>query len=127
MNKLPYQILRIGTGVTFVWLGLLIWQAPDAWASFVQPWAANLLPSDLAGFMKKTAIGDIVIGIWLIIGWKAWVASLLATIHLGIVLVTTTGGWSNIVVRDIALFAACLALFVQTAPVNILAKLGIKS
>ena len=116
MRRTAYHILRLGLGVTFLYIGAQIWRAPEAWGGFIQPWALDIMPGSLVAIMKQSAVLDIIIGIWMIIGWRVWIPALLGTIHLGIVLITTTGGWWNIIERDIGLFAATLALFVQTTP-----------
>jgi uncharacterized membrane protein YphA (DoxX/SURF4 family) len=125
MNKTAYRVLRIGLGITFIWLGALIWQSPEAWGGFIQPWALKLLPGDLISTMKQTAILDMILGVWMIIGWRVWIPALIGSTHLAVVLITTTGSWSNIVVRDIGLIAATLALFLETMPDKIKMKLKI--
>ncbi len=117
MKKTSYNVLRIGTGITFIWIAYLIWQAPDAWASFIQPWAAAFLPENLAGMMQKNAIFDALLGLWMIVGGRhAWIGYGLGALHVLGVLITTTAGFDNIVVRDIAILAGTLALFFETVP-----------
>lgn len=125
-SDLAHTILRVGLGITFVWLGTQIWQAPEAWAGFLQPWAAKLVPGDLTWMMKDTAILDIVLGFWLIIGKKVWLPAAIGAVHILIILITTTGSWSNIVARDIGLLAACVTLFLETAPPKILKKINLE-
>lgn len=112
-------ILRIGLGITFVWLGYQIWLEPLAWGSFMLPWAQELLPRPLEDFMKMTAITDIIIGIWLIISWKIWIPALLASAHLIGVLITTTGSLQLAISRDLGLLAGTLAILVETIPASI--------
>jgi len=105
----PYHILRVGTAITFLWIGVLILREPEFWGGFLSPWAADLLPVPLTQAMLGTAVLDIVIGFLLLIDVFVWVAALLASIHLGIVLATT--GINAVTVRDIGLLAGTIALF----------------
>lgn len=114
MNTTAYRILRIGLGITFVWVGVLILLEPTVWAGFLQPWAAELLPFPVIPMMIGTGILDIVIGVLLVLNLFTWLAALVGGLHLLVVLVTT--GISNITVRDIGLLAAAFALFFEKKP-----------
>ena len=108
MKTLGFHILRVGMGITFLWIGVLIFREPEAWGGLLQPWAAGILPVPIAQAMIGTAILDIVIGFLLLINVWTWVAALIGAIHLVIVLATT--GINEITVRDIGLLAGVLAL-----------------
>ena len=73
-NQQALHVLRVGLGITFLWVGVLIFRDPQFWSGFIQP----------------------------------WVAALVATIHLTIVLITV--GIDVVTVRDIGLLAGTLAL-----------------
>lgn len=118
MRPLSFHILRIGLGITFLWIGFLIFQDPESWGSYIQPWAAELLPVSLLQAMIGTAVLDIAIGVFLLANAFTWGAALLASAHLVVVLITV--GISDITVRDIGLLAATCALFIETAPFNFL-------
>jgi len=81
------------------------------------PWAADLLPIPLGTAMIITAVLDILVGIFLLIGIWTWHAAFLGAIHLAIVLAVS--GINAITVRDIGLFAGALALAVDTWPSNL--------
>ncbi len=108
MKKSAFHILRVGVAITFLWIGVLIFKDPQAWGGFLQPWAADLLPVPLEQAMIGTAILDILVGIILLSGFFVWIAALVGSIHLIIVLVTV--GINDVTVRDIGLLAATLAL-----------------
>jgi len=113
MNKVGFHILRVGVAITFLWIGILIFRNPEAWGSYLQPWAAKLLFVPIREAMIGTAILDIVIGGWLLfIDRFTWIAAALAFLHLIVVLVTS--GITDITVRDIGLLAATLALLAET-------------
>lgn len=124
MNKAGFHILRVGLGVTFLWIGVLIFKQPEAWGGYLQPWAAHFLPVPLSQAMFGTAILDIIIGFLFLVDILTWLASLLAIIHLIIVL--TVSGITDITVRDIAILAAALAIFLDSLPKNFLEKFKIQ-
>lgn len=112
-----YHILRVGMGMTFLWIGVLIFRDPTYWGGFLQPWAAGLLPIPLKEAMIGTAVLDAFIGIFLLIDSWVWIAALLGTIHLVIVLATS--GIDVVTVRDIGLLTGCFALFWSALPASI--------
>lgn len=120
MKKPSYHILRVGLAVTFLWIGILILQHPGAWGAYLQPWAAGLLPVPLSQAMIGTAVLDMAIGILLLVDAFVWIASLVATIHLLIVL--TVSGITEITVRDIAILGAVIALMADALPKTLTEK-----
>ena len=114
MKNNAYHILRVGVGITFAWIGVLIFQSPESWGGLIMPWAAGLLPVSIEHAMISTAILDILIGFVLLIDVFTWLAAGIGSIHLVIVLITA--GINAITVRDIGLLAATLALVAHTLP-----------
>lgn len=123
MTKAGFHILRVGLGITFLWIGVLIFKQPEAWGGYLKPWAAGLLPVPLSQAMIGTAILDIVIGFLFLVDTLTWLASLLATIHLIIVL--TVSGITDITVRDIAILAGAIAVLLDSLPQKFLDKFKI--
>ena len=109
-----YHIVRVGLAITFLWVGVLIFQDPVGWGSFIMPWAQKFLIASPAQTMIITAIFDIVVGGLLLVGVWVWAASVLAAVHLAIVL--AVAGIDPITVRDIGLLAASVTLAVATWP-----------
>lgn len=108
MQRFALPILRIGLGITFVWIGVLILQAPLAWGGYLKPWVTSLLPVPLEQAMLSTGALDIVIGALLIVNIFPWIAALAASGHLVIVLLTS--GFTAVTVRDVGLLGAALSL-----------------
>lgn len=108
MNKASFHILRVGVGITFLWIGVLILKDPNAWGGYLQPWAVALLPVPLIQAMVGTAILDLAIGGLLLIDVLTPVAAALGALHLTIVL--TTSGITDVTSRDIGLLSAAVAL-----------------
>lgn len=122
MKSFSFHVLRVGTAITFLWIGILIFQRPESWGGYLQPWAAGLLPIPLKQAMIGTAILDIAIGVFLLIDVLVWLASLIGTIHLIIVLAVS--GITDITIRDIAILTATIALMADSLPSSVLNKLS---
>lgn len=118
MTKAGFHILRVGLGITFLWIGILIFKQPEAWGGYLKPWAAGLLPLSLSQAMIGTAILDIVIGFLFLVDTLTWLVSIFAIIHLVIVL--TVSGITDITVRDIAILASVIVIFFDSLPKNFL-------
>jgi len=114
MKKTAFHILRIGMAITFIWIGIMVFQAPEVWGAYIPPWAANLMPLPVKTIMLATAGLDVLIGFFLLINVFVWVAGLIGAIHILMVLIVT--GINDVTVRDIGLLAATLALMMQTWP-----------
>ena len=114
MHSYGFHVLRVGMGITFAWVGVLILQDPAAWTGFIKPWAADLLWTTPERAMIGTGIFDLIVGFFLLIDfWTFWF-SILATIHLAIVLLVS--GIDAITVRDIGLLTGVLALVMDLWP-----------
>jgi uncharacterized membrane protein YphA (DoxX/SURF4 family) len=109
-----YHILRVAMGITFAWIGVLIFQDPQFWGGFLQPWAAGLIPVPLTQAMIGTGVLDMTIGLLLLVDAYTWVVAAIGAIHLGIVLVVS--GIDSVTVRDIGLFGASVSLSWTDAP-----------
>lgn len=116
MQKLPFHILRVGIGITFLWIGVLILQNPEGWANLIQPWAALLLPFSPVNVLWATGFFDIALGFLLFINFQIKIASFLAVLHLFSVLLVS--GIDAVTVRDIGLLAGAFALFFSTISKN---------
>ena len=89
MQKLSLHILRIGLGITFLWVGILIFQNPEAWGGYISPWALELLPMPIKEIMLGTAFLDMALGVLLLSNSFVWIASLVASLHLVSVLMAS--------------------------------------
>ncbi len=114
MKKTSSYVLRIGLAVTFIWIGVLILKQPEAWGGYLEPWVLRILPIPLGQIMFGTALLDIAIGVSFFINPLVWLAALIGGVHLiGILIVS---GITDITVRDIAILAATIALFIDINP-----------
>lgn len=118
MNNYAFHILRAGLAITFLWVGILILQNPDAWTGFIGPRVESLLIGSPRETMVLTAVFDLVVGFFLLIDVFTFLASVLASFHLVIVL--AVAGIDATTVRDIGLLAGALALVLHTWPTKYL-------
>lgn len=114
MNKKPFNILRAGLALTFIWIGVLILRNPIAWAGYIQPWVLQYIPGSLEAAMIQTGYLDIAVGLMLLIRPTVWLGGLFGALHLIIVLITANV--TDVTVRDIGLLFASVSLFIQTCP-----------
>ena len=114
MNSYAFHVLRVGLAITFLWIGVLIFQDPVGWAGFIRPWAADILLASPEKVIIATAVLDILIGFLLLVDFLTFWASLLASLHL--VAVLAVSGIDAITVRDIGLLAGALALVISLWP-----------
>ena len=120
MGKSSFHILRVGTAITFLWIGVLIFRDPLAWGSYIQPWVVAFLPTSVEATMISTAILDTAIGAFLLFGFLTpWAAALGALHILSVILVS---GINEGTVRDIAIVAGTLALFWESRPAGLVGK-----
>lgn len=121
MNNRALLVLRVTLGITFVWIGTLIVREPESWAGLIRTEIADLMPIDPATMMFEAGIGDIVIGVMLILGIFPWIAGLLAGLHmLGVVLTIYTG---DTTARDIGLMGAGFAVMLASPMPGFVQKL----
>lgn len=121
MNKVSFQILRIGLAITFLWIGIFIFKQPEAWGGYLQSWAVALLPIPLSQAMVGAAVLDIMIGLFLLFDIFTWFVALVSAFHLIIILIVS--GITDITVRDIGLLAATLSLMLYSLPQSVISRI----
>ncbi|MBI2624853.1 MAG: DoxX family membrane protein [Candidatus Nealsonbacteria bacterium] len=112
MKTASFHILRVGTAITFLWIGILILKDPQLWGGFIQSWVSDLLPISTGNIALGAAFFDIFVGVLLLVDYFAWLAALLGAIHIFLVLFVS--GINAITIRDIGLLAAAVALFIDS-------------
>lgn len=120
MKKPSYHFLRVGLAITFLWIGILIFQNPEAWGSYIRPWALQWLPLSLVQVMIGTAVLDLTVGVLLLLDVFTWVAAFVGAIHIIVVLITS--GITDITVRDVGLLTGSLAISFEALPAWIVDK-----
>jgi uncharacterized membrane protein YphA (DoxX/SURF4 family) len=117
IGKASFHILRVGTAITFLWIGVLILKSPESWGGYLQPWAMKLLPIPVTQALVATAILDIAVGFFLLLNYATWVAAFFGMLHIASVLVVS--GITDITVRDIGLLSGTVALMIESMPFSV--------
>lgn len=110
--KVP-TILRITLGITFLWIGYLILQHPDAWANFLQDWFVKLLPFSPTALLTFTAYLDMALGVLFLLNLFTPYISAIGVLHMIAILISS--GVTDVTIRDVAILGACLSLLVLTS------------
>ena len=105
-------VLRLGLGITFLWIGVRIFQSPQNWASLLQDYFVKYLPVSPVSFMKINSYVDVALGLLLILNkFTKLVVAICALQLIGILVACSV---TDITVRDIGLLGASLGLFLDT-------------
>ncbi len=85
---------------------------PKEWLEYVPAWLHPMLPGGPDGFMRIHALGNLVIGVWLLIGIFPKVAAGLSVLWMATIVggALLAGKW-QVAVRDLAVTIGLLALF----------------
>lgn len=111
IRKVSFTVLRIGIGLTFVWIGVLIAANPDEWTKLIEPWVLAIVPFSAWHLMLGTAVLDMLIGLFLLTGYLVPLVALIAALHLGMIILATGLDIRNVVAaRGVGLLAAVLAI-----------------
>jgi hypothetical protein len=101
-----YIFLTWGLGITFIWIGVDILRNPEVWIGFVPQNLPGGIPRETA--LKLGGAFDIAIGVALILRFMPKIVAGLAALHLIAVLITQ--GVDAVLIRDVGLLGAALAL-----------------
>jgi len=103
----PHLFLSWGLGLVFLWIGLNILRSPNNWLGFVPQSVPLGMARETA--LKFGGIFDLALGVALVLRWWPKTAALLAALHIAFVLVQN--GIDAVLIRDVGLLGAALALF----------------
>jgi len=113
---------RVGLGLVILFAGVHKLFDPDAWAVYVDPWLAGLLPMSPVAFMLLNGVLELPFALALLLdryttAAAAFVtASLVATIaYLSAVALVGDGAAVDVIVRDVGLAALAGAVTLRSA------------
>jgi ABC-type phosphate transport system auxiliary subunit len=116
--KAAHLALRAGAAFAFIYPALNALSDPNSWIGYFLPFilttAASLGLSDL-GALHTFGVIEIIIGLWILSGWRIfWPAAIATTMLIGIVIFNLPQ--MQIVFRDLSIAAMTLALALMPLP-----------
>ena len=105
---MSYWLLRCGLGLVFAWIGVDILRHPETWIGYVPAELPVGLTREVA--LKLNGVLDIALGLLLIGDKVPKITAVVAALHLIGILVTQ--GINAVIIRDVGLLGAALALLV---------------
>ena len=100
-------ILRVALAVPFLFVAIDATLQPDAWIGFVPFFLRNIFPEAL--LLGAHSLMNLVLGVWLLSGWRTRYAAVLSALVLLTVIVTNLPSL-DIIFRDIGLLLAAVSL-----------------
>jgi uncharacterized membrane protein YphA (DoxX/SURF4 family) len=112
-SKLVTILLRLSIASVFLYAAIAATLQPFNWIGYIPQVARNIFPAQmlLLGF----SLYELMLGMWILSGWKAmYAASLAALTLLGIIVANFSQ--IDILFRDFAIFFAAVALAFASYP-----------
>lgn len=101
-----YFFLRMGLGITFLWIGVDVLRHPDVWIGYLPESVPLGLTREVA--LQISGFVDVVLGLALLVQVLPKLMSFVAAAHLLVIIVTS--GIDAGLVRNVGLLGAALAL-----------------
>lgn len=109
--------LRLLGALVFIPFAVDQLRNPQEWKGSIPKWAARFIPGWPEPFMQVHAVGNIVLGVWILSGlflkWAAGVAVLWMITIVASMFLAGGGGW-RIAIRDLGITLAMLALYLAS-------------
>jgi hypothetical protein len=112
-NKTPSLVLRIAIAFAFLFVAQAALRDPISWIGYAPSFVQNLFPENILAILL--ALAHIVIGVWILSGWKVFIPSILAAVFL-LSIVLFNFSQIDILFRDISLALASVALAIMHRP-----------
>jgi uncharacterized membrane protein YphA (DoxX/SURF4 family) len=106
-TKIALWSLRGGIAFTLLYAAVDSFMNPDAWVGFFPPFMLAIVPGEI--LLPIFSVYEIILGLWLLSGWKSFYAALLAAGTMVGIIVATPSQFI-ITFRDVAIFGAAVAL-----------------
>ena len=112
-KKIVEWFLRIGLAFSFAYAAIGGFTTPSNWIGYFPSFLSDYLPE--AALLVSWGIVECVIALWLLLGKRLFIPSLVAAISLlGVVLFNW--GARDIIFRDVSIVCMALALAVMYSP-----------
>ncbi len=109
--RIPQLVLRIGIAFAFLYPPLSALFDPVAWLSYFPAWMLGYVPD--AVLLHSFGVLEVVLGIWILSGWRVFLPSVVATLILVAVVLIDLYNF-DVLFRDLSIAAAGLALAIMT-------------
>lgn len=111
-SKYIELILRIGIAVAFIYPAVEGFFYPNSWIGFLPIWIRDL-PINEITLLHIFGISEIVIAIWILLGRRIFIPSILAIIYLVLIIVLN---WKfiDLLFRDFAILAIPISLAINS-------------
>ena len=108
-NTLVFFILRVGVAFAFIYPAVAAYFDPYSWVGFFPDFMLDLAGERQILMLHLFGIFEIVIALWILIGKKIFIPSVLASLSLAAIVLFNLS-LMDIVFRDISLLAMVVAL-----------------
>ncbi|MBI2476477.1 MAG: hypothetical protein HYV67_04535 [Candidatus Taylorbacteria bacterium] len=106
-------ILRLGVAFAFIYAAIAGFIDPQSWVGWFPKFMRDMVPELL--LLQIWGVFEIILGLWILSGKKIFIPSVLASLSLAGLILTNLAAM-DIIFRDVTIFAAALALAVQSYP-----------
>ena len=106
-EKFVSFLLRAGIGFSFLYVGVMAFINPDAWIGFIPSFVEIIISREL--FLIFHGILDLILGLWLLSGWKVFYASIVSGVLLFFIVIFNLVSL-DVIFRDITILLAAIAL-----------------
>ena len=108
MGKTSSLLLRVALAFAFLYPAYGFWTNPNDWIGYIPEFARNVGLSQGVLLMLIAGL-HLIIGLWVLSGWRIFIPSIIAAVFLGSV-VYFNQNQLDIVFRDISLALVAVAL-----------------
>ncbi|KND50349.1 MAG: hypothetical protein AB202_01690 [Parcubacteria bacterium C7867-007] len=113
-EAIGHLLLRIGVAFAFLYPPIDALSNPDSWIGYF-PAFINTVPVDPMLLLHGFGVLEVIIGLWILSGWKIRIPSVIAAILL-LAIVVFNGAQFPILFRDVSIALAALALLFIPKP-----------
>ena len=108
MNRYAPLILRGGIAFVFLWFGCTQLYDVASWTGMIPDWAVQFTGMTAHSLVYVNALGELIIGVLLALGFQTRIVATLLAIHL--CMIVGELGLNAIGIRDVGLIAATLSI-----------------
>lgn len=102
-------LLRISLAFVFIYVAIAAFITPFNWIGFIPSFITNKITRAFA--LQFHSLFNIILGMWLLSGWKTFYAAIVSCVALFGIIVFNLGAF-DIIFRDVAILFAAVALAV---------------